>query len=68
MPHQSKPPPDAILPTQVWACLCAERRRKAIQFMAELAFNLLKMQSAESTLEVTHVNRTNTQQDSSRPS
>ena len=68
MSHPSKPTLDAILPTQVWAGLSAERRGKAIQFMAELAFNLLKTQSDASTPEVTHVIRTDTQQDSIQPS
>jgi hypothetical protein len=53
---------------QVWQYLSSEHRAKVIQFMAQLAFNLLKAQVDLASEEVTHVNRPNAQQNSSRPS
>lgn len=68
MSHPSKPPRQSVLPSQVWGCLSPEYRSQAIQFMAELAFNLIKRQADSCHSEVTHVIRTDTQQNSTRPS
>ena len=57
-----------VLPTEVWGYLSSEHRAKVIQFMAQLAFNLLKAQVDLSSEEATYVNRPNTQQNWSQPS
>ena len=68
MSHLSKQTRQFVLPAQVWAYLSAENRAQAIRFMAELAFNLVRTQTDSSTAEVTHVIRTDAQQNSPRPS
>lgn len=65
MSRPSQPNRHAVLPAQVWACLSAERRGKVIHLMAQLAFNLVKVQSEPLSEEVTHVIRPDPQQDSS---
>lgn len=68
MSHLSKPTRQPVLPAEVWACLSVEHRTKAIRFMAELAFNLVKTQADSFNPEVAHVIRTDAQQNSTRPS
>ena len=68
MSRPSKPNRYAVLPAQVWVCLSAERRAQAIHLMAHLAFNLVKAQFQSPSEEATHVVRTDSQQDSPRPS
>lgn len=55
----------SVLPTEVWEYLPSEHRAKVIQFMAQLAFNLLKAQVDLANEEATDVNRPNAQQNSS---
>ena len=59
----------SVLPTAVWEYLPSEHRAKAgapwAQFMAQLAFNLLKAQVDLANEEATDVNRPNAQQNSS---
>ena len=67
--HRSSEPESAnVLPTEIWGYLSSECRVQIIQFMAQLAFNLLKVQIDLSSEEATDVNRSNAQQNSSRPS
>jgi len=66
--RSSKSERSSVLPTEVWDYLSSEHRAKVIQFMAQLAFNLLKAQVDLSSEEATDVNRPNAQQNSSRPS
>lgn len=68
MSRPSQPNRYAVLPAQVWGCLSVERRRKVVHLMAQLAFNLVKTQSESRSEEVTHVIRTDPQQDSPQPS
>lgn len=68
MHRSSEPESTNVSPAEIWGYLSLERRVQIIQFMAQLAFNLLKVQIDLSVKEVTDVNRSNAQQNSSRPS
>ena len=68
MLRSSEPEPTNVLPAEIWGYLSSECRVQIIQFMAQLAFNLLKVQIDLSSEEATDVNRANVQQNPSRPS
>jgi hypothetical protein len=68
MVRPSKPDRPCVLPAEVWGCLSAEQRAKAIHCLAQLAFNFVKAQVPVSIQEANHVIRPDSHQNSRRPS
>ena len=68
MVRSSKPDCPCVLPAEVWGCLSAEQRAKAIHCLAQLAFNFVKAQVISSIQEANHVIRPDSHQNSRRSS
>jgi len=66
MTHQSLSTCPSVAPSQVWGCLGHDHRTKIIQFMAQLAFNLVASQSALNGKEPTDAHNLKHPQDSTR--